>query len=151
MVDIFNAEDSQKHLRTRTGHFTIKGNTISLREYRETVDAWSTPPVGIEVHEAQDLHLYIANNKIAAPAAETHRPMIDQVGGHVASGVALLDVRKAVIHLSNNTVTNRVAGVYARRFDRVTWSINGLKTEGVETEVDYDGSSSQPKGEKHQH
>ena len=151
MVDIFNADDSQKHLRTQTGHFTIKGNTISLREYRESVDGWSAPPVGIEVHEARDLHLNIANNTISGPAAEAHRAMVDQIGGHVASGIELLDVEKAVIRISNNVVTNRVAGIYARRFDRVEWSINGLKTEGVETEVDYDDSASKPKGKKHQH
>jgi hypothetical protein len=150
MVDIFNADDS-KHLRTRTGHFTIKGNSISLREYRETVDGWSAPPVGIEVHQARDLHLNIANNKITSPAAEAHRATVDQVGGHVASGIQLLDVTKAVIHISNNVVTNRIAGVYARRFDQVEWSIKGLKTEGVEKEVDYDGSASAPKGEKHDH
>lgn len=150
VVDIFNAEDS-KHLRTRTGHFTIRGNSISLREYRETVDGWSAPPVGIEVHEARDLHLNIADNTITAPAAEAHRATVDQVGGHVASGIELLDVEEAVIHISNNVVTNRVAGIYARRFKRVEWAINGLKTEGVETEVDYDGSSSQPKGKKHEH
>ena len=150
MVDIFNADDS-KHLRTQTGHFTIRGNTINLREYRETVDGWSLPPVGIEVHQARDLHLNIANNRIAGPAPEAHRAMTDQIGGHVASGIELLDVEAAVIHISNNVVTNRIAGVFARRFNRVVWSINGLKTEGVETEVDYDDSSSQPKGNKHEH
>lgn len=147
MVDIFNADDP-KHLRTQTGSFTIKGNTINLREYREMVDGWSMPPVGIEVHEARDLHLNIANNRIAGPAPEAQRATIDQIGGHVASGIELLDVEKAVIHLSDNVVTNRVAGIYARRFKRVEWSINGLRTEGVETEVDYDGSSSQPKGKR---
>ena len=151
MVDIFNADDSQKHLRTQTGHFTIRGNTIKLREYREMVDGWSTPPVGIEVHQARDLHLIIANNKIAGPTAEAHRATTDQVGGYVASGIQLLDVEKAFIHISNNTVMNRVAGVYARRFNRVQWWINDLKTEGVDTEVDYDESSSQPKGKRHEH
>lgn len=148
MVDIFNADDPN-HLRTNTGHFTIKGNAITLREYRETVDGWSAPPVGIEVHQARDLHLNISNNSIAAPAPEAHRATVDQVGGHVASGIQLIDMEKAFITISNNAVTNRVAGVYARRFKRVEWSIDGLKTEGVEKEVDYDGSSSAPKGKKH--
>jgi hypothetical protein len=150
MVDIFNAEDS-KHLRTRTGHFTIKGNSIQLREYRETVDGWNTPPVGIEVHQARDLHLNIANNVITSPAAEAHRSTVDRIGGYVASGIELLDVEKAVIHISNNVVTNRVAGIYARRFKQVEWSINSLKTEGVETEIDYDDSGAPPKGKKHEH
>jgi hypothetical protein len=159
MVDIFNADDSQKHLRTATGHFTIKGNTIELREYREMVDGWSSPPVGIEVHQARDLRLNIVKNSITGPAPEAHRAMTDKIGSYVASGIQLLDVEKAVINISNNTVSNRIAGVYARRFNRVTWSINSLKTEGVETEVDYDNSSSQPKSKatsqpkhkKHEH
>ena len=150
MVDIFNADDPN-HLRTNTGHFTIKGNSIQLREYREAVDGWSTPPVGIEVHEARDLHLNIADNSIAGPTAEAHRATIDQVGGHVASGIQLLDLQKAVIHLSNNVVTDRVTGIYARRFKQVEWSIDSLKTEGVEKEVDYDDSSAPPKGKKHEH
>lgn len=145
MVDIFNADDPQKHLRTATGRFTIKGNSIELREYREMVDGWSSPPVGIEVHQARDLRLNIVKNSITGPAPEPHRAMTDKIGSYVASGIQLLDVEKAVINISNNAVSNRVAGVYARRFNRVTWSINSLKTEGVETEVDYDNSSSQPK------
>ena len=150
MVDIFNADDSQ-HLRTQTGHFTIRGNTIKLREYRETINGWNEPPVGIEVHQARDLHLNIVGNRIAGPAPEAHRGMTDQIGSHVASGIELLDVEKAFIHISNNVVTNRIAGIYARRFNRVEWWIDGLKTEGVDTEVDYDDSGSQPKGSKHQH
>ncbi|MGH2808453.1 MAG: hypothetical protein ACRDKT_14390 [Actinomycetota bacterium] len=151
MVDIFNADDEQKHLRTQTGHFTIKGNTIKLREYREAVDGWSEPPVGIEVHQARDLHLNISNNRITGPAPEAHRATTDQIGGHVASGIELLDMEKAFIHISNNFVSNRIAGIYARRFHRVQWWINGLRTEGVESEVDYDDSGAQPKGNKHEH
>jgi hypothetical protein len=151
MVDIFNADDEQKHLRTRTGHFTIKGNTIKVREYRESVDGWSEPPVGIEVHQARDLHLNISNNRVTGPAPEAHRATTDQIGGYVASGIELLDIEKAFIHISNNYVSNRIAGIYARRFHRVQWWINGLKTQGVESEVDYDDSSAQPKGKKHEH
>jgi hypothetical protein len=147
MVDIFNATDTEKHLRTATGHMTIKGNSIKLEEYRETVDGWSSPPTGIEVHEARDLHLTIANNKIAGPAAETSRTTTDSIGGNVASGIELLNLEKASVHLVNNFVTNRVSGVYARQFNRVQWWIHGLRTEGVENQIDYDNSGSKPQGQ----
>ncbi|HYI44163.1 MAG TPA: hypothetical protein VE174_01705 [Actinomycetota bacterium] len=147
MVDIFNATDTQKHLRTATGHMTIKGNSIKLHEYRETADGWSTPPTGIEVHEARDLHLTITNNKIAGPAVETTRTTTDSLGGHVASGIELLNLEKASVHITNNFVTNRVAGVYARHFNRVQWWINGLRTEGVENQIDYDNSGAKPQGQ----
>jgi hypothetical protein len=146
VVDIFNAVDTEKHLRTATGHMTISGNTIRLKEYRQTVDGWSEPPTGIEVHEARDLHLMIENNKITGPAVETTRATTDTVGGNVASGIELWDVEKAYIHLTNNFVTNRVDAVYARRFNRVQWWIHGLRTEGVDNEIDYDNSSSEPQG-----
>jgi hypothetical protein len=151
VVDIFNATDNQKHLRTETGYFTIKGNSIKLAEYRETLDGWSQPPNGIEVHEARDLHLTIANNTIAGPDVQSTRSTTDQVGGHVASGIELLDVEKASIHLMNNFVSNRLAGVYARRFTRVEWWVHGLRTEGVDTKIDYDGSASNPRTQKHRH
>lgn len=149
MVDIFNADDS-KHLRTATGHFTIRGNTIRLREYRETVDGWDEPPTGIEVHQARDLHLGIINNRIFGPPVEETRSSTDMVGGFVPAGIELWQVEKAYIHLMNNSVTERQVGVYARNFKRVQWWIHGLRTEGVATEVDYDNSSSRPKGD-HQH
>lgn len=150
VVDIFNADDSQKHLRTETGHFAIKGNSIKLREYRETVDGWSEPPTGIEVHEARDVHMTIANNTIQGPEVQATRATTDQVGGHVASGIELLDVEKASIHITNNLITNRVAGILARRFSRVEWWVHELRTEGVETEVDSDNTAGSPKGD-HRH
>ena len=144
VVDIFNADDGQKHLRTNTGHLDIRGNSVKLKEYRETVDGWNEPPVGIEVHEARDLHLHIVDNSIAGVTAESTRAMTDQIGGHVASGIELWDIEKAWIHIVDNFVSNRLAGVYARDFNRVEWWIDNLKTEGVETEVDYDNSSASP-------
>jgi hypothetical protein len=150
MVDIFNADDSQKHLRTSTGHFEIRGNRIKLSEYRETADGFQEPPNGIEVHEARDLHLTIANNSIAGPDVQASRATTDQVGGHVASGIELMDVEKASIHLMNNFVSNRLTGVYARRFSRVDWWVHGLRTEAVDTKVDYDNSAGSPKG-RHEH
>jgi hypothetical protein len=95
--------------------------------------------------------LNISNNRITGPAPQAHRATTDQIGGYVAAGIELLDVEKAFIHISNNFVSNRLAGIYARRFHRVQWWINGLRTEGVESEVDYDDSSAQPKGRKHEH
>jgi hypothetical protein len=146
VVDIFNAPDTQKHLRTATGMMTIKGNTVRLWEYRQTIDGWSEPPVGIEVHQARDLHLMIEDNKITGPQVETTRGTTDSVGGYVASGIELWDIEKAYIHITDNFITNRIDAIYARRFNRVQWWIHGLRTEGVDNEVDYDNSSAEPEG-----
>jgi hypothetical protein len=144
MVDIFNADDVN-HLRTATGHFTIRGNKIWLREYRETIDGWDEPPNGIEVHQAKDLHLMIIRNKIYGPRVEESRDTTDMMGGFVASGIELKQIQKASIHMMMNVVTNRQSGIYARDFKNVKWWIHGFKTKGVAKKVDYDGSTPKPR------
>ena len=143
VVNIFNADDS-KHLRTRTGHFTIRGNDIRVKEYRHSLNAWDDAPAGIEVRQARDLHLNIADNTILGPAGEQSPSVSDSLSSYTPAGIRLWDIEKAWIHLMGNQVTNRQVGIYARQFRNVEWWIHGLKTEGVDTEVDYDNSSSSP-------
>ena len=144
VVDIFNAEDS-KHLRSVTGHMTIQRNDIKVQEYRHTVNAWDEPAVGIEVRDANDLHLTIADNQIAGPSKQ-QTVVSDAANGFVGAGIKLVRVKGAAIHLMDNMVANRQVGVLAREFTRVDWWIHGLKTDAVATEVDYDNSSSEPRG-----
>lgn len=143
VVDIFNADDS-KHLRTHTGHFTIRDNDIKVKEYRHSLNAWSEAPAGIEVRQARDLHLSIADNRIQGPVGEESPSVSDSLSSYTPAGIRLWDIQKAWIHLMGNQVTNRPVGIHARQFKNVEWWIHGLRTQDVETEVDYDNSSSSP-------
>ncbi|MGH2757552.1 MAG: hypothetical protein ACRDI3_07170 [Actinomycetota bacterium] len=147
VLDIFNADD-ERHLRTETGHFTIARNKIVVREYREDSDAWSEPPVGIEVREAKDLHLHIFDNLVTGEVEDEENdmgPLSDTLWKQVTSGINLWSVEKAWIHIMNNTVTNRDVGILARDFKNVTWWISGFDTKGVPQRIDYDNSSSRPR------
>jgi hypothetical protein len=143
VVDIFNADDD-RHLRTNTGHFTIRDNTIRVKEYRNAANVWDAPSTGIDVHQARDLHLHIIDNVISGPKGDQTPSVGDSIAGYVTSGIKLEDVEKAWIHLSMNEISSRQVAIYARRFTRVKWWISGLRTQDVVTEVDYDNSSNQP-------
>jgi hypothetical protein len=142
VVDIFNADD-QKHLRTERGQFSIRNNDISVREYRHAANPWEEAPIGIEVHEAKDINLQIEGNKITGPSEES-TTAADMLTKYVPAGIRLLRVSEGMIRLSNNSVSNREAGIYARDFQNVHWWINGFKTSAVSRQVDYDNSSRQP-------
>lgn len=147
VVDIFNADD-RKHLRTQTGHFTIARNKITLEEYRDSLNLWDEPPAGIAVWQAKDLHLHITGNRVLGPAESEGeiRPVSDTVWSQVPSGIRLDWIEQARIHISDNAVTNREVGIYARSFNDVTWWINGFTTRGVDRRIDYDNSSNPPRG-----
>ncbi|HWL66151.1 MAG TPA: hypothetical protein VNP73_09280 [Actinomycetota bacterium] len=144
VVDIFNADDD-RHLRTNTGHFTIRENTIRVKEYRNAANAWDAPAAGIDVHQARDLHLHILDNVITGPKGDQTPSAGDTIGGYVTSGIKLQDIEKAYIHLTTNEISSRQVAVYARQFSRVQWWISGMRTQDVVTEVDYDNSSNQPR------
>jgi hypothetical protein len=145
VVDIFNADDS-KHLRTNTGHVTISGNKVIVQEYRDSTNMFNEPPHGISVWQAKDLHLFIEDNQVLGEVKEeaTLGPPSDTVWAQVPAGIRLEWVEKAWIHLTNNTVTNRDSGIYARSFKDVHWWIDGFETQGVSKRIDYDNSSNQP-------
>jgi hypothetical protein len=144
-VDVFNADDPH-HLRTNTGMMTIRGNKITLHEYRDTANLWDSPPMGIAVWQAQDLHLIIEDNQILGPEQESASmdPVSDTVWNQVPSAIQLESIEKAWIHIIDNTVTNRDVGIYARSFRDVHWWISDFEARGVTTRMDYDNSSNSP-------
>jgi hypothetical protein len=136
LVNVFNAPDKQKHLRTARGLLELKDNLITLandgpltfRDYN-----------GIEVQRAQDVTLRIAGNRIAgAPRSDGPLGLLNRGRD---SGVYLHELDKADIWITDDTVSNRSYGVRAEKFTpTVHWVIRDLETHHVDQSVYTDDS-----------
>ena len=131
LVNIFNASDP-RHIDTSRGLLEIDRNTITLARSEYLGEGGS---YGINVRQADDVDLYIRDNSITGPA-DTMYQQLPSVSVNPASGIALDDIDKAMIHIYDNHVADTRYGVSASRFsESVRWIIGGLHTEGVDEPV----------------
>jgi hypothetical protein len=141
LVDVFNAEDRQKHTRTYMGMLEIAGNKISLRKD----DFWSAKQLmGIEMRNARDVHTHIEGNSITGWATSGPLKFLEQWDTN--AGILLQNVDKADVMILDNYVANRVYGIRALNFTvTVNWFIGGLRTKNVDERVSYENVPRKPK------
>lgn len=138
-VNVFNAQDKEKHVGTATGLVKIAGNSVTL-ERRDT-DVFHRL-VGIDVHRAQDVRVLISDNTITgiAPKEDSIEPVQSWVQ-RPSTGIFLNDIDKANIYISNNVLKQHEMGIQASRFTKsVYWFISGLRTEDVQHDVYWNGN-----------
>jgi hypothetical protein len=136
LVNVFNAPDRQKHLRTARGLVELKDNLITLAND----DFWAFRDLnGIEVRQAQDVTLRISGNRIAGtPSNDGPFDLLDRDRN---AGVYLHELDKADISITSNAVSHRAYGVRAERFTpSVHWVIRDLQTRDVDQSVYSDES-----------
>jgi len=140
-VDVFNADDRQKHTRTYMGMLEIAGNKISLRKD----DFWSAKQLmGIEMRNARDVHTHIEGNSITGWATSGPLKFLEQWDTN--AGILLQNVDKADVMILDNYVANRVYGIRALNFTvTVNWFIGGLRTKNVDERVSYENVPRKPK------
>jgi hypothetical protein len=136
LVNVFNAEDKQKHPATATGSVALRDNVITLGPD----DFWSFRDLhGIEVRQARDLDLRIDGNRISG--VKDDDGFFGNFDGDRNAGIFVRTVDAADIWITDNSVTRRAFGVRAEQFtDTVSWVIRDLKTSDVEEAVYQDES-----------
>lgn len=136
LVNVFNAEDKQKHPETATGAVELRDNIVTLGPD----DFWSFRDLhGIEVRQARDLDLTIDGNRISG--VKDDDGFFGNFDGDRNSGIFVHALDAANIWITDNSVTQRAFGVRAEQFtETVRWVIRGLKTSNVEDAVYQDES-----------
>lgn len=140
-VNVFNAQDKEKHLETATGLVDIRNNEIALAFDHGWWPAFKTID-GISIERAQDVRVNIVGNKVVGPQRDETQASIDEMVYNQTNGIALWEIDKATIMVADNTVVRHVYGVTAAHMSNtVNWTITGLRAEDVEYDVYYDGDN----------
>jgi hypothetical protein len=136
LVNVFNAPDARKHIRTAPGIVELRDNEITLGPD----GFWSFRDLfGIEVRQAQDLDLVIDGNEVRGQEDDGLFAALD--GRDRNAGIFVHDLDKADVSITRNKVLERTIGVRAESFtDSVRWVIRDLKTQGVDQRVYADES-----------
>jgi hypothetical protein len=146
MVDVFNANDKEKHTKIAHGVVDIKDNQITVQP---ALFGWSGGFNGIDVSQAQHLALRIVGNTIALDKGEqSTAPDVDVLGWNEGtSGIFMNTLDVGNVYVFGNELKDFSYGVRAANFTKtVKWWVRGLKTTRVQDPLYYDNSvKSQPK------
>ena len=136
LVNVFNAEDKQKHPETSTGTVELLDNVVTLGPD----DFWTFRDLfGIEVKQARDLDLVIDGNRISG--VKDDDGFFGNFDGDRNAGIFVHAMDEASIRITDNWVVQRAIGVRAEQFtETVTWLIRGLHTSNVAEAVQQDES-----------
>ncbi len=136
-LDIFNADD-QNHTGTQRGFVEIADNVVTLQ--RPDTGALE-PRYGVEVWNAKDLQLRIVGNRIVSEIEEN--AITDK--WQRTAGIFLQELDEADVFITDNEVANTWYGVRASYMsESVAWSVRSLRVRGVQEDVYYDQSVSNP-------
>ncbi|MGH2760480.1 MAG: hypothetical protein ACRDKJ_13105, partial [Actinomycetota bacterium] len=136
LVNVFNADDKQKHPETATGSVELRDNVVTLGPD----DFWSFRDLyGIEVKQARDLDLVIDGNEISGRKDDDG--FFGNFDGDRNAGIFVHALDAADIWITDNSVKQRAFGVRAEQFsETVSWVIRGLRTTNVDDAVYQDES-----------